>query len=146
MLLLVMQACGLIPCFLMPSVTQKVCRRGMLAFCGAMLFVLSFGCMALCRGSYTMILLGAVFCGFACSGTLSLSLTIIAGQGANAAETAKISALSQCIGYAFAAFGPTGLGLLYDCLGRWEPVLACLLVMAVGMTFLGLYAGKRETA
>ena len=144
MLLLIMQACGLIPCLLMPSVTQRVRRRDLLAFFGAFLFVLSFGCMALCRGSYNMILLGAVFSGFGCSGTLSLSLTIIAGQGDNAAETAKISAMSQCIGYALAAFGPTGLGLLYDCLGRWEPVLICLIVMAVGMTLLGLYAGRRE--
>lgn len=143
-LLMAMLLMGLVPCLLMPMVTQRVKRRGLLAFFTAAVFVMGFACMLLGGGSYTSILLGAVCCGFASTGTLSLSLTVIAEQGANAGETAKISAFCQCIGYAFAAFGPTGLGLMYDFLGRWQVVLQCLLVLSAVMTVLGLYAGKRE--
>lgn len=145
MLLLIMQACGLIPCLLMPMVTQRARRRDLLAFFGAMLFVFSFFIMAFFGSSRGGILAAAMLCGFGCSGTLSLSLTIIAEQGRDAGETARISAMSQCIGYALAAFGPTGLGYLYDIWGSWVPVLHCLLILSVFMTLLGLYAGRRES-
>lgn len=144
MLLLVMQACGLIPCFAMPIVTQKVRRRDILCFATAALFVFSFLFILLWGNAYPMLMLGTMLCGFGCSGTLSISLTIIAEQGRNAAETAVISAMSQCIGYALAAFGPTGLGYLYDAFGNWKIVLLCMVVLSTGMTFLGLYAGKPE--
>lgn len=144
MLLLVMQACGLIPCFAMPIVTQKVRRRDILCFCTASLFVFSFLSILLWGNAYPMLMLGTMLCGFGCSGTLSISLTIIAEQGRNAAETAVISAMSQCIGYALAAFGPTGLGYLYDAFGNWKIVLLCMVVLSTGMTCLGLYAGKPE--
>lgn len=143
-LLLIMQACGLIPCFGMPILTQRTRRRDILSFCTAILFVFSFLIMLLWGSSYSMMLFGAILSGLACSGTLSISLTIIAEQGSNAAETAVISAMSQCIGYALSAFGPTGLGYLYDAFGKWEIVLICMTVLAVGMTLLGLYAGKPE--
>lgn len=144
MLLLIMQACGLIPCFAMPIVTQKVRRRDLLCFGTASLFVLCFLSILLGGSAYPVLLLGTVLCGFGCSGTLSISLTIIAGQGRNAAETAIISAMSQCIGYALSAFGPTGLGYLYDAFGNWKIVLVCMVVLSTAMTFLGLYAGKPE--
>ena len=95
-----------------------------------------------------IVLLGAsiaLLLGFGCSATLSISLTIIAEQGKNAAETAMISALSQCIGYGFSAIGPAVLGYLYDAFGKWEIILVILTVMAVGMTLLGLYAGRGDT-
>ena len=144
MLLLVMQSFGMAACLVMPMITQRAKRRDLLACFGAFLFVLSFAAMAFSGGAYGAIMLGAILCGLACSGTLSLSLTIIAEQGRNAGETAKISALSQCIGYALAAVGPSGLGYLYDVCGRWEVVLYCLIVLSALMTLLGLYAGKPE--
>lgn len=143
-LLLVMQACGLVPCFVMPIVTQKVRRRDILCFCTASLFVGCFLCILLWGSSYAMLMVGTMLCGFGCSGTLSISLTIIAQQGRNAAETAVISALSQCIGYALSAFGPTGLGYLFDAFGNWKIVLLCMVVLSTVMTFLGLYAGRPE--
>lgn len=144
MLLLVMQGCGMVLCLIMPIVTQRFRRRGLLAGCGAMGFVVGFLMMLLGGSSYTMIVLGTALCGCAGSAVLSISLTLIAEQGRNAAETARISAMSNCIGYALAAFGPTGLGLLFDVFGSWQMVLQCLLALSVGMTLLGLYAGKRE--
>lgn len=144
MLLLVMQACGLVPCFGMPIVTQKVRRRDILCFCTASLYIISFLSILFWGSSYAILVFGTLLCGFACSGTLSISLTIIAEQGRNAAETAIISALSQCIGYALAAFGPTGLGYLYDVFGNWQLVLICMTVLGAAMTALGLYAGKPE--
>lgn len=144
MLLLVMQACGLVPCFAMPIVTQRVRRRDLLCFGTASLFIVSFLTILLWGSAYPALMFGAVLCGFGCSGTLSISLTIIAEQGRNAAQTAIISALSQCIGYALAAFGPTGLGYLFDAFGNWRIVLACMVVLSTAMTCLGLYAGQPE--
>lgn len=144
MLLLVMQACGLVPCFAMPIVTQRVRRRDLLCFGTASLFIVSFLSILLWGSAYPALMFGAVLCGFGCSGTLSISLTIIAEQGRNAAQTAIISALSQCIGYALAAFGPTGLGYLFDAFGNWRIVLACMVVLSTAMTCLGLYAGQPE--
>lgn len=144
MLLLVMQACGLVPCFAMPIVTQRVRRRDLLCFGTASLFIVSFLTILLWGSAYPALMFGAVLCGFGCSGTLSISLTIIAEQGRNAAQTAIISALSQCIGYALAAFGPTGLGYLFDAFGNWRIVLACMVVLSMAMTCLGLYAGRPE--
>lgn len=144
MLLLAMQACGLIPCLAMPTVTQRVHRRDLLCFFTASLFVLGFAAIGLWGNSSAIVFAAALMVGFATSGTLSISLTIIAQQGENAAETALISAVSQCIGYACSAFGPTGLGYLFDVFGNWQIVMVCLTVMAVGMSLLGLYAGRQD--
>lgn len=145
LLLLVMQACGLIPCLGIPIITQRTRRRDLLCFVTALQFTLGFLVILFWGSSQVMIYIAAVLLGFACSATLSISLTIIAEQGRNAAETAMISALSQCIGYACSAIGPTVLGYLFDLFGKWEIVLILCTVLSIGMTLLGLYAGKRES-
>lgn len=144
LLLLAMQACGLIPCLGMPMVTQHARRRDLLCALTAMQFVFGFLIILLWGSSQTMVYTAALLLGFGCSATLSISLTIIAEQGKNAAETAMISALSQCIGYGFSAIGPAVLGYLYDAFGKWEIILVILTAMAVGMSLLGLYAGRED--
>ncbi|NIH84824.1 CynX/NimT family MFS transporter [Amycolatopsis granulosa] len=72
----------------------------------------------------------------------SLALTTIALRARTGAETAKLSAMAQGIGYLLAAVGPFLFGLLHDVTHGWTVSFAMLLaVVALQMVF-GFFAGR----
>lgn len=145
-LLLLLQLCCLGPTFLVPIIFQKCRRVDLLAFFCTLGFILGF-LLILFGRSFAILVVGSVILGLAVGSTLSLALALVAAQGRNPAETAKISGYCQCVTYAIAAFGPTGLGYVYDACGTWDPVLWCMIGLALVMACVGLLAGRhRRTA
>ncbi|TDP95863.1 CP family cyanate transporter-like MFS transporter [Leucobacter luti] len=65
-------------------------------------------------------LIGIGMCAF------PLVLALIAGFGANAAESARVSTLVQSLGYSIATLGPLGAGALRQATDSWSVVLTVL--------------------
>ena len=143
-LITVMQCASLIPAVVMPIVLGKTQKHGVLASSMALLLGLGFLILLLSNGSVALVMLGTILAGIGSGGTLSVALTLVAMQGSNAGETAKISGFCQCIGYLLAAFGPTGFGYLIDAVGSWVPILWIMVVLSCVMMLIGWRAGKKE--
>jgi len=141
-LLLLAQCCNTVPALLLPPLCQRTRRKGLLALCSTLIFILGFLLLLLLGQSIGAVFLAAGLLGVASGATMSIGLTFVSMQGANAAETARISAFTQCIGYVLASFGPTGIGFIYDALDHWTPVLICLIVFSLVMAAVGIVVEK----
>lgn len=67
-----------------------------------------------------------------------LLLALIAGFGANATESARVSSVVQSVGYSLATLGPLGAGAMNQLLGSWQAVLIALAVLAVVQGAIGI--------
>ncbi|WP_372491207.1 CynX/NimT family MFS transporter [Amycolatopsis tucumanensis] len=86
-------------------------------------------------------LLWSIFLGIGMA-VFSLALTTIALRARTGAETAKLSAMAQGIGYLLAAVGPFLFGLLHDVTHGWSVPFAMLLAVVVGQMVFGFFAGR----
>ncbi|NYI86841.1 CP family cyanate transporter-like MFS transporter [Amycolatopsis endophytica] len=86
-------------------------------------------------------LLWSIFIGIGMA-VFSLALTTIALRARTGAETAKLSAMAQGIGYLLAAVGPFLFGLLHDVTHGWTVPFAMLLAVVVGQMVFGFFAGR----
>lgn len=143
-MLLMMQLFSLIPAFIIPIISQKTGRKGQLAVVSTLLLTLGF-VLILISTSAVPVILGTIILGLGMGATLSLALTFVATQGKTSAETAGVSAFSQCVGYLIAAFGPTGLGYLFDSLGNWDIILGSLTILSLGMAVFGFVGEDKRT-
>lgn len=141
--LLLLQVFSLIPAFSMPILCQRIRRKGLLTCVCTLCFALGFFLMLI--GTVPALLCGSAILGIACGATMSLALTFVATQGGSAVETARVSAFSQCVGYALSTVGPSGLGYLYDVFRSWTPPLLFLIVFSLLMALLGLAAGAEKS-
>lgn len=58
---------------------------------------------------------------------------------------AKLSGMSQAIGYLFAAIGPMFFGVLHDVTNNWYASLSILLVTSIAILIFSSSAGRNET-
>lgn len=86
-------------------------------------------------------LLWSIFLGIGMA-VFSLALTIIALRARTGADTAKLSAMAQGIGYLLAAIGPFLFGLLHDVTHGWTVPFAMLLAVVAGQMSFGFFAGR----
>ncbi|MGY1752203.1 MFS transporter [Blastococcus sp. SYSU D01042] len=71
-----------------------------------------------------------------------LSMMLIVARSRDVAQTGRLSATAQSVGYLLAATGPLGVGLLHDATGTWEPGLALMLTAVVLQLVVGLAAAR----
>ena len=67
-----------------------------------------------------------------------LVLALIAGMGANARETSRVSGLAQTVGYTVATIGPLGAGAIRQVSGSWTEVLIIVTVLIAVQCTVGL--------
>lgn len=108
------------------------------------LLTAGFAVLALSGTSPAGLLCATVLMGFGCGATMSLALNLVALQGGTAAQAARNSAFIQCLSYLLASLGPTGLGFVYDQVGKWTSAIWIMLAASLVMALAGLYAGKRD--
>jgi MFS transporter, CP family, cyanate transporter len=77
-----------------------------------------------------MQLVGIGFCVF------PLLMLLISRSGDTPADTTALSTLAQSLGYAVAAVGPFGLGLMNGLLGNWTAAMVVLLVVSAAQGVL----------
>ncbi|MGY1707461.1 MFS transporter [Geodermatophilus sp. SYSU D00697] len=71
-----------------------------------------------------------------------LAMTLVLVRTRDVAQTGRLSAAAQSVGYLLAATGPLAVGLLHDATGAWRPSLALLLVLLVLQVATGLSAAR----
>ncbi len=82
-------------------------------------------------------LLGA---GLGAGFALALLFTVL--RAPTSAETARLSAMAQTIGYTLAAAGPFLVGALHAATGAWTAALVLLLALTIPQLLTGLRAGR----
>jgi MFS transporter, CP family, cyanate transporter len=75
-------------------------------------------------------------------GAFPLALVLIGLRALTNEGTAKLSALSQGVGYLIGASGPVAIGVLRDVTGSWRAPLLVLLVLLIPQVICGLIAGR----
>lgn len=80
--------------------------------------------------------------GLGTGASFPLALTVILLRSRDAAQTARLSAAAQSVGYLLAAVGPLAVGILHDAVGGWRAPLALLLALIVAQLLAGLPAGR----
>lgn len=75
-------------------------------------------------------------------GSFPLALTLIGLRAATPRTTVALSALAQSGGYALAALGPLGVGVLHDLAGGWTASLLFVIALLALQLPAGLIAGR----
>ncbi len=87
-------------------------------------------------------LLWAALYGFGSGVAFPLSMMLIVARSRDVAQTGRLSATAQSVGYLLAATGPLGVGLLHDATGAWAPGLVLMLTAVVLQLVVGLAAAR----
>lgn len=90
-------------------------------------------------------LLSAILIGVASGLAFGLVNTFFSLRAEQGTTAAKLSGMSQSVGYLFAAIGPLFFGILHDISGSWILSLSILLITALAIMIIGAGAGKNKT-
>ncbi len=71
-----------------------------------------------------------------------LAMTLVLQRTRDVAQTGRLSAAAQGVGYLLAAVGPLAVGLLHDATGGWRTGLVLLLVLLGVQLVVGIPAGR----
>jgi CP family cyanate transporter-like MFS transporter len=74
--------------------------------------------------------------------SMGLATYFAVARARTPAAAASLSAMSQSVGYAFAAAGPLLVGLLHAATGSWDLPIGLLLAMLALQLLVGLLAGR----
>lgn len=141
--LLLSQIIGMPVAFLLPIVLGKlrVRAKNFVIIILGFLYVLSFVLVFFCDVKLALLLV-AIFLGFASSGVFTISLLFIAIKSSNSFIAAKLSAMSQGIGYLIAAQAPWIIGMLHDSFGNFTLGFIMLMVVAIILNIFVFLAYK----
>ncbi|WP_367136462.1 MFS transporter [Saccharothrix sp. HUAS TT1] len=78
-------------------------------------------------------------------GIFPLALVMISLRTSSGADTARLSAMAQSIGYLISASGPFAFGVLRGATGGWTVSMLVLVGLLVVLTALGWVAGRPRT-
>jgi len=80
--------------------------------------------------------------GFGVGGAFILALAFLGLRTRSADQTARLSGMTQSVGYVLSASAPVLFGALHDKTGSWTPVLAICALLCGLLIILGLAAGR----
>jgi CP family cyanate transporter-like MFS transporter len=86
--------------------------------------------------------LWALLYGLGTGAAFPLSMTLVLQRSRDVAQTGRLSASAQSIGYLIAATGPLAVGLLHEATGGWTVSLVLLLVVLLAQAAVGVAAGR----
>jgi len=89
--------------------------------------------------------LWATLTGIGAGACFAVGLALFVLRTEHVADTARLSAMAQSIGYLVCAGGPLVFGLVYDATGSWTPPLALLVAMVIPQLWLGVRASEPRT-
>ena len=89
--------------------------------------------------------LWVVLIGLGQGGCFALGLNLFVLRTRRVADTARVSAMAQSIGYTLCAVGPLLVGVLHDATGSWTVPLVLLLALLVPQLVTGALAGRDRT-
>jgi CP family cyanate transporter-like MFS transporter len=88
----------------------------------------------------------SVVLGIGQGGAFAVALTMIAQRGGNPETAARLSGMTQSVGYVMGALaGPLAVGLVHDSFGGWPPVAVLFTIITLGAAFCAFGAGRVRT-
>ena len=75
-------------------------------------------------------------------GSFALGLNLFVARTRRVADTARLSAMAQSVGYTLCAAGPLLVGVLHEGTGSWTAPLVLLLALLVPQLVSGALAGR----
>ena len=78
-------------------------------------------------------------------GMFPLAVVLISLRTRSSADTARLSAMTQSLGYLISAVGPFLFGVLHDSTGGWTVPLLGLLAVTATIVVLGVIASRPRT-
>ena len=84
----------------------------------------------------------AALFGFANGGVFILALAFVGLRTTTAPQTARLSGMTQSLGYMLSAMGPLVAGALHDWTGAWSATLITCCLLCLVLAGLGLSAGR----
>ncbi|TFV81178.1 MFS transporter [Blastococcus sp. CT_GayMR20] len=87
-------------------------------------------------------LLWTMLWGIGTGASFPLAMTLLLLRTRDVAQTGRLSASAQTIGYLIAATGPLAVGLLHEATDSWTPGLVLLLAALAGQLLAGFAAGR----
>jgi CP family cyanate transporter-like MFS transporter len=136
----VVQAMG---AFAVPVVARRVADQRPLVLIGAGLTLLGFAGVAWAPVGTAW--LWVILLGLGQGAVFALALSFIGLRASGPHVAARLSGMSQSVGYVIAALGPLGIGAVHDLTGGWSIPALILLVITCAMVLPGLAAGRTVT-
>lgn len=141
-MLSLMQLTGIPFNLLIPTVAERMKDQRLATAAAGLVSVAGY--VLLFAGHPTALTAAVVLMGIGQGASISLALMIFALRTKHAADAAALSGMAQSVGYALAAIGPIGLGLLYDASGSWTWPVAAMVAVGCVTTVFGLSAGRKR--
>lgn len=128
--------------FITPIWATKMNSQVVLALITGSLFVIG---IILMIAFPQIAIVSIIMLGIASGLSFGLVNTYFSLKTENTVTAAKLSGMSQSVGYLFAAVGPLLFGVLHDVTGTWWPSLAVLLIVALLILIFSSSAGRNIT-
>jgi CP family cyanate transporter-like MFS transporter len=122
-------------------------KRGDLRFSAVLMMALGLvGLLGYLFAPLHLMWLCSVVLGLGQGGAFAISLTMIAQRGGNPETAARLSGMTQSVGYVMGALaGPFAVGLVHDHFGGWAPVAVLFTVVSIAAAIFALGAGRVRT-
>lgn len=128
--------------FVTPILAEKMKNQVLITFVTGLLFVLGILTLML---QPNWAFLGIILIGIASGLAFGLVNTFFGLRTENGLTAAKLSGMSQSVGYLFAAIGPLLFGILHDATNSWNMSFGILLVTSIIIMIIGSLAGRNIT-
>ncbi|WP_323706361.1 CynX/NimT family MFS transporter [Mammaliicoccus sciuri] len=128
--------------FVTPIFAEKMKNQVLITFVTGLLFVLGI-LMLMLQPNWAF--LGIILIGVASGLAFGLVNTFFGLRTENGLTAAKLSGMSQSVGYLFAAVGPLLFGILHDATNSWNMSFGILLVTSIIIMIIGSRAGRNIT-
>ncbi|HWP20120.1 MAG TPA: CynX/NimT family MFS transporter [Burkholderiaceae bacterium] len=100
-----------------------------------------FGCL---YAPLSTVWLWVVFLGLGQGGQFSVAMLLIVLRSGDATTAARLSGMSQGVGYTLAAMGPLAVGVLHDLTGGWDAVGVLFALVTLAAAAAGWLGGQRR--
>ncbi len=137
------QFIGLPFSFIVPVLAGRFRSQQWIAVALGLCSLAGFGGLLL-DTSFPMLMGSIVLLGIGLGGSFPLALTFIAIRARDVKQAAKLSGMSQSIGYVLAAVGPLFIGYLYDVTHLWNIPILTLMIVTILLSIFGVYAGRER--
>lgn len=128
--------------FVTPIFAEKLKNQVLITFVTGLLFVLGI-LMLMLQPNWAF--LGIILIGVASGLAFGLVNTFFGLRTENGLTAAKLSGMSQSVGYLFAAIGPLLFGILHDATNSWNTSFGILLITSIIIMIIGSRAGRNIT-
>ncbi|MGY1650636.1 MFS transporter [Geodermatophilus sp. SYSU D01119] len=135
----VYQVLGIAGSLLVPAVLARSRGQAGLALGVAALWVVPVGGLLAAPGAWPA---WAVVGGLAQGAGIALAVTLVVLRSADAGVAARLSGMSQLVGYGVGALGPVVVGALSEATGGWTAPLLLLLALGAGLAAAGVAAAR----